>query len=85
MASNLINIYWIRTCLNNTEKSYIASYCRPFFTNIKIKIIKLIPVMLDRKFGPSTLTKLVLIFRFFILISAETCLEYDAMNIYSRL
>ena len=45
--------------LNQTEKSCIASNYRQFSTNIKIKIIKLIPV---------------LILKFFILISAESCL-----------
>ncbi len=58
MASKPITIRWI----SQTEKACIASNYRQFSTNIKIKIIKL------------TLTKLVLILKFFILISAESCL-----------
>ena len=37
--------------LSYTEKSYIASYYRHFFTNVKIKIIKLKLVLLTRFFS----------------------------------
>ena len=43
--------------LRLTEKSCIASNYRQFFTNIEIKIIKVIPVLFGRAFGPSGLTK----------------------------
>ena len=44
--------------LSQTEKSCIAPYYREFFTKIKIKNIKLIPVLLAVAFDPSGLTKL---------------------------
>ncbi len=46
-----------------TENFYIASFYRQFSTNIKIKIkiIRLIPVLLVRVFGTSEQTKQVLI------------------------
>ena len=47
--------------LIQTEKSCLASYERQFCKNIKIKIIKLIPVQLVRAFGLLFLTKPVLI------------------------
>ncbi len=43
--------------LSQTEKSFIESNYKQFSTNIKIKIIKLIPVLSARAFGPSRLTK----------------------------
>ncbi len=49
----------LETVLRQTEKACIASNYRQFSTNIKIKIIKL---------------KLVLILKFYLLISAESCL-----------
>ena len=42
-----------------TEKSFISSYNRQFFTNIRIQFMKLIPVMLARSFGAQGLTKMV--------------------------
>ena len=57
------------TVLFYTKQSCKALYYKQFSTNIKIKIIKSIPV-----FIPSVLTKKVLIFQFFILISGEICL-----------
>ena len=49
MATKPINIPWIRKVLNQgTEKLSIASYNRQFSTNIKIKIIKLLPALLSR-------------------------------------
>ena len=47
--------------LFQTAKSSIASDCRKFFTNVKIKTLVLIPVLLARAFGPAGVTKLVLI------------------------
>ena len=38
--------------LSYTKKAGIALYYRYFFTNIKIKIIKLLPVLLANAFGP---------------------------------
>ena len=54
IAQKPINIRWIRT--SNTEIPCIAPNYRQFFTNIKIKITKLIPVLVDP--GPLELTKL---------------------------
>ena len=48
--------------LSHTKISCIASNYRQFFTNIKIKTIKLILVLSARALGLSGLTKLVLIF-----------------------
>ena len=55
MASETINIRWIRTCTQPCK----AAYYRQFSINIRIKIIKLIAVLLDRAFGPFRLTKMV--------------------------
>ncbi len=43
----------LESVLSQTEKSCIASNYRQSFTNIKIKIIKLIPVLLNQAFVPS--------------------------------
>ena len=59
MASKPINIRWIR---NGSLPYWIIMYSnvlQKFSTYIKIKIIKLIPVLLAWAFGPSQLTKLV--------------------------
>ena len=64
MTSKLIIIHELEPVLNHTEKS---SYYSQFSTNIKIKIVKLLPVLLDR-------AKIVLILQFSILISAGSCL-----------
>ena len=69
----------LETVLSHTEKC-IASYYRQFSTNIKIKMIKSIQVLFARPFGPLEITKLGLIFEFFISISAESYLWYDAIN-----
>ena len=45
-------ILGLEPVLTHTDKSCIASYYRQFSTNIRIKIIKLIHVLLDRTFGP---------------------------------
>ena len=45
--------------LSHTEKSYIVLFYRQFSTNIKIKIIRLIPVVLAWAFAPSGLTIMV--------------------------
>ncbi len=42
--------------LSRTEKSWIALYYRQLSTNIKIKILKLIPVLLARALGPWGIT-----------------------------
>ncbi len=68
--------------LSHIEKP-VASYYRQFSTNIKINILKLLPVLLNRTYGPSGLIKLVLILKFFILLSAERCLQYVEINNYS--
>ena len=39
--------------LNHTEKSRISSYYKQFSTDIEIKIIKLIPVLMAQDFGRS--------------------------------
>ena len=43
---NFYNIEISEPTLSNTENSCIASYYRQFFTNIKIKLINLKPVLL---------------------------------------
>ena len=45
----------LESFLSQTEISRITSNYRQFSTNIEIKIIKLIPVLLARAFGPSGL------------------------------
>ena len=45
-------IRWNRTGFKPYKKSCIAPYYTQFFTNIKIKIIKLIPVLLAQDFVP---------------------------------
>ena len=65
MALKPINIRWIKIGIRQYWKSCIASYYRQFFKNIKIKIIKSILLLLARAFGPSGITKLVLISHFF--------------------
>ena len=67
---------------SHAEKSCIALYYRQFFTNIKIKIIKLIPVCCSG-FCPLEPNKTCLSILFFNLISAESCLIYDAIKNYS--
>ncbi len=47
--------------LSHTEKSCIVLCYNHFSTNIKIKNIKLIPVLLTQAFGRSGLAKLVLL------------------------
>ncbi len=72
-----------KTQLNN-KLSGMASKpitIRLFSTTIKLKIIIL---LFARAFVPSRLTKLVLILRLFIFISAESCLQYNAINIYQQ-
>ena len=54
----------LQPVLSHTEKSCKASYYRQFSINIKIKIIKLIPVLLAQAFGLSWLAKLVFILLF---------------------
>ena len=53
MASKPITIQGLELVLSHTEKLCIGSYYRQFSTNIKIKLIKSIPVLLARAFGPS--------------------------------
>ena len=50
----------LKLLLSHTEKSCVASYYIQFYTNIKIKIQKFIPVLLIRTFWSFWLTKLVL-------------------------
>ena len=50
--------------LSQTEKSFVASNQRQFSTNIKIKIIKLIPVFLARAFGAKKTGFNLIIFHF---------------------
>ncbi len=69
MAENWLLSAGLELVLSQTEKSCIASNYRQFSTNIKIKIIKLIPV---------------LILYFFILISTQLQ-WYDVINIYYNL
>ena len=57
-ASQPINIRWIKT---GSRPYWIALYNRQFSTNIKIKIIRLLPVLLARAFVPLRFTNLVLI------------------------
>ena len=54
---------WIISVLCHTVKSCIASYYK-FSTNYNKKILKLKPVLLESGFGPSGLTKLVIILKF---------------------
>ena len=56
--------------LSHAEKSCTATYYRQFFTNIKMKRIKLIPVLLVKALGPSGQTKLVLILITILLFDA---------------
>ena len=76
MGSKPIIIRLIRNGSRPYWKSCIASYYRQRSTNIKRKIMKLKPVMLSRAFGPSRLTKkvLLLILEFILSISTESCL-----------
>ncbi len=46
----------LKPVFSQTEKSSIAFSYRQFSTNINIKIIKLIPVLLARTFGPTGLS-----------------------------
>ena len=55
LINRLISV-GLKQVLSHTEKSCIASYYRKFFTNIKIKIMKLTPVLLDRAFVPAGIT-----------------------------
>ena len=82
MASKPINVRWIRTGFQPYWKIFIALCYRQFFTNIKIKIIKLIPVCCSG-FCPLEPNKTCLSILFFNLISAESCLIYDAIKNYS--
>ena len=43
----------LETVLSHTENSCIVSYYSQFYTNIKLKIVILIPVLLGQAFGPS--------------------------------
>ena len=56
----------LKPVLSHSKKLCIGSNYRQFSANIKIKIIKLIPVLLARSFNPSGLTKLdnIIIFHF---------------------
>ena len=51
-----------------------------FSTNTTMKIWRLIPDLLVQALGSSGITKLVLILKFFIIMSAEICLIYDAIK-----
>ena len=51
--------------LNYTEKLCIASFYRQYSTNIKLKIIKLKPVLIAMAFGHAGLRKLVLNLKIF--------------------
>ena len=53
MASKLINIRWIRIGSQPYQKPCIASNYTQFSTNIKIKINKIKPVLLNRKWRTS--------------------------------
>ena len=55
MASNLINIRWITTGSLQFWKTMYSIVIQTIFTNLKIKIIKLIPVLLSQDVGPSRL------------------------------
>ena len=55
MASNLINIRWITTGSLQFWKIMYSIVIQTIFTNLKIKIIKLIPVLLSQDVGPSRL------------------------------
>ena len=61
IASKPINIRWIRTGSNYTEKS-CSIVLQAIFHEYFLKIKKIIPYLLALAFGPSGLTKLVLIF-----------------------
>ena len=74
MGSKPINIHWIRTGSQlHEKKSCIGSNYRQFAINIKILIIKLIPLLLARVFGLTGANKTGLNPLIF-LISAEICL-----------
>ena len=49
---NRLTIAGLEQVLSHTEKSCIATYYKQFSTNLKIKIVKLIPVFLARAFVP---------------------------------
>ena len=52
MASNLINIRWIRTGSQQFLKNLVQDRITEIFHKIIIKIIKLIPLLSARAFGP---------------------------------
>ena len=53
---------WLELVLKHTEKLCIVSKYRQIYTNIRIKIIKLITALLARTFGYSTKIRINLIF-----------------------
>ena len=72
MASKPINICWIGTGPHPYRKIMYSIILQIIFTNIEIKIIKLISILLAQSFG----FKLI----FFIFISAENCLFCKVIN-----
>ena len=56
--------------LSHTETSCISSYYRQFYTNIRIKILKLKPVLPFPRGRKNSIRR-----KFFFLISAEICLK----------
>ena len=75
----------LKSVHSQTEKSSIATYNRQFPTVIEIKIIKLIAVLLLWAFGLVWLSKRGIILWFSLLLSAQNCLQYDAINNYHTL
>ena len=65
MASKSINVCWIKLVLCHTKTLCIVSYCKQFHSSLKLKIIDLIAVYLDRFLDPLWPTTLEL-FSFFI-------------------
>ena len=61
----------IEPVLSHNEKSCTTSYYKQFYTNIKLKISKSIPVLLAMDFSSFAFNLI-----FFILISAESWLYY---------
>ncbi len=75
MASKPIIIHWIRTGFQLNKNSCLAPYYKQFS-----KLIGLIPISFGRAFGPTVLTKLVLILHFLFLFPRKAVYN----TIYSR-
>ena len=62
VASNFINIHWIRTGSHLYRKKNIGSYYRQFSSSNNKKVIKFLPVLSARAFYLSRVTKHLNIF-----------------------